>query len=135
MRKWKSYLLRAYKINTLTATSVSVTLKLPTGTSVREMLSSQLESKSTINCNIHFVRRNIHSTSNYLYSFSPWDRKSIHPEVLILGQFLTKVLQKDYRQKEILHSSEFLACLISKLFEDEISDNPFKIIFANLEQC
>ena len=99
------------------------------------MLSSQLESKSTLNCNIHFVRRNLHSTSSYLYSFSQCDRKSIHPEVLILGQILTKVLQKDYRKNEMVHLSEFLTYLISKLFEDEICDNPFKIVFANLEQC
>ena len=32
-------------------------------------------------------------------------------------------------------SSEFLTSLISKLFEDEITDKPFEIIFANLEQC
>ena len=35
----------------------------------------------------------------------------------------------------MVDSSEFLTGLISKLFEDEITDNPFEIIFANLEQC
>ena len=53
----------------------------------------------------------------------------------ILGQILTEVLQKDYRKKEIVGSSEFLTSLISKLFEDEITNNPFEIIFDYLEQC
>ena len=114
---------------------ISAVLQLLVSTSVSEMLPSQLQSNSTLNCNIHFVRRNLHSTSNYPYSFSQCDRKSIHPKVPILGQILTKVLQKDYSKKEMVGSSEFLTSLISKLFEDEITDKPFEIIFANLEQC
>ena len=114
---------------------ISAVLQLLVSTSVSEMLPSQLQSNSTLNCNIHFVRRNLHSTSNYPYSFSQCDRKSIHPKVPILGQILTKVLQKDYTKKEMVGSSEFLTSLISKLFQDEITDNPFEIIFANLEQC
>ena len=114
---------------------ISAVLQLLVSTSVSEMLPSQLQSNSTLNCNIHFVRRNLHLTSNYPYSFSQCDRKSIHPKVPILGQILTKVLQKDYAKKEMVGSSEFLTSLISKLFEDEITDKPFEIIFANLEQC
>ena len=53
----------------------------------------------------------------------------------ILGQILTEVLQKDYRKKEMVCSCEFLTSLISKLFEDEITNNPFEIIFDYLEQC
>ena len=104
-------------------------------TSVSVMLPYQLQSSSTLNCNIHFVKRNLHSTSNYPYSSSQCDRKFIHSKLPILGQILTEVLQKDYRKKEMVGSSEFLTSLISKLFQDEITDNPFDIIFANLEQC
>ena len=114
---------------------ISAVLQLLISTSVSEMLPSQLQSNSTLNCNIHFVRRNLHSTSNYPYSFSQCDRKIIHPKVPILGQILTEVLQKDYRKKEMVFSSELMTSLISKLFEDEITDNPFEIIFTNLEQC
>ena len=59
----------------------------------------------------------------------------MHPKVPVLGQILTEVLQKDYRKKEMVGSSEFLTSLISKLFEDEITNNPFEIIFDYLEQC
>ena len=104
-------------------------------TSVSVMLPYQLQSSSTLNCNTHFVKRNLHSTSNYPYSSSQCDRKFIHSKVPILGQILTEVLQKDYRKKEMVGSIEFLTSLISKLFQDEITDNPFEIIFANLEQC
>ena len=114
---------------------ISAALQLLISTSVSEMLPSQLQSNSTLNCNIHFVRRNLHLTSNYPYSFSQCDRKSIHLKVPILGQILTKVLQKDYTKKEMVGSSEFLTSLISKFFEDEITDKPFEIIFANLEPC
>ena len=110
---------------------INAVLQLLISTSVSEMLPSQLQSNSTLNSNIHFVRRNLHSTSNYPYSFSQCDRKSIHPKVPILGQILTKVLQKDYTKKEMVGSSEFLTSLISKLFENEITGKPF----ANLEQC
>ena len=104
-------------------------------TSVSVMLPYQLQSSSTLNCNIHFVKRNLHSTSNYPFSSSQCDRKIIHSKVPILGQILTEVLQKDYRKKEMVGSSEFLTSLISKLFENEITEKPFEIIFANLEQC
>ena len=49
-------------------------------TSVNDMLPSQLESKSTLNSNLHFVRRNLNSISIYPYSFNQCDRKSIHPK-------------------------------------------------------
>ena len=49
-------------------------------TSVGEMLPSQLESNSTLNSNLHFVRRNLHSISSYPYSFNQYDRKSMYPK-------------------------------------------------------
>ena len=74
---------------------ISAVLQLLISTSGSKILPSQLQSSSTLNCNIHFVKRNLHSTSNYPYSFSESDRKSTHPKVPILGQILTEVLQKD----------------------------------------
>ena len=74
---------------------ISAVLQLLISTSVSKILPSQLQSSSTLNSNIHFVKRNLHSTSNYPYSFSESDRKSTHPKVPILGQILTEVLQKD----------------------------------------
>ena len=53
----------------------------------------------------------------------------------ILGKILTKVLEKGYRKKEMVGSSKLLTSLISKLFEHQVTDNSFQIIFANLEQC
>ena len=84
---------------------ISAVLQLLISTSVSKMLSSQSQSSSTLNCNNHFVKRNLHSTSNYSYSLSQGDRKRIHPKVPILGQILTEVLQKDYRKKEMVDSS------------------------------
>ena len=49
-------------------------------TSVGEMLPSQLESNSTLNSNLHFVWRNLHSISSYPYSFNQCDRKSMYPK-------------------------------------------------------
>ena len=43
---------------------ISAVLQLLTSTSVSEMLPSQLQSSSTLNYNIHFVKRNLQSTSN-----------------------------------------------------------------------
>ena len=67
----------------------------------------------------------------------------IRPQITLI--VLVNVIEKlstrkcqyweDYRKKEMVGSSEFLTSLISKLFQDEITDNPFEIIFANLEQC
>ena len=81
---------------------ISAVLQLLIRTSVSKMLPSQSQSSPTLNCNIHFVKTNLHSTSNYPYSFSQSDRKSIHPKVPILGQILTEVLQEVYRKKEMV---------------------------------
>ena len=81
---------------------ISAVLQLLIRTSVSKMLPSQSQSSPTLNCNIHFVKTNLHSTSNYPYSFSQSDRKSIHPKVPILGQILTEVLQKVYRKEEMV---------------------------------
>ena len=85
---------------------ISAVSQLLISTSVSKMLPSKSQSSSTLNCNIHFVKRDLHSTSNYPYSFSQSDRKSIHPKVPILGQILTEALQKDYRKKEMVGSSD-----------------------------
>ena len=85
---------------------ISAVLQLLITNSVSEMIPSQSQSSSTLKCNIDFVKRNLHSTSNYPYSFSQSDRKCIHPKVPILGQILTEVLQKDYRKKEMIGSSD-----------------------------
>ena len=61
-------------------------------------------------------------TSNYSYTFSQCDRKSIQI-------YYRKTTDK---RKWLIQSN---SGLIAKLFEDEITDNPFDIIFANLEQC
>ena len=85
---------------------ISAVLQLLITTSVSKMTPSQSQSSSILNCNIHFVKRNLHSTSNYPYSFSQSDRKCIDPKVPILGQILTEVLQKDYRKKKMVGSSD-----------------------------
>ena len=77
---------------------ISAVSQLLISTSVSKMLPSPSQSSSTLNFNIHFVKTDLHSTSNYPYSF--------HPKVPILGQILTEVLQKDYRKKEMVGSSD-----------------------------
>ena len=114
---------------------MSAALQLLLGTSVSEMLPSLLESDTALNRNINFVKKNLDSVSSVPYSFSQYNRKSSNPKVPIMGQILSKVLNKDYIRKEILDSGEFLNRLIEKLYVDEIIENPFELIIAKLQQC
>ena len=44
-------------------------------------------------------------------------------------------MNKDYKEKEMLDSGEFVHSLIEKLYEDEILENPFEMILVKLLRC
>ena len=52
--------------------------------------------------------------------------------MLVLGQILEDVLQKNYLEKEMVDAGEFIDQLLDRLFADGIVENPFETLLAHL---
>ena len=55
--------------------------------------------------------------------------------MLALGQILEEEMRKSYLEKEMVHAGEFIDQLLGRLFADDIVENPFKTLLADLNQC
>ena len=53
----------------------------------------------------------------------------------VLGQILEEVVQKNYLEKKMVDTGEFINQPLDRLFADGIFENPFETLLADLNQC
>ena len=82
------------------------------------MLPNLLENDSVLKSNLYYVKNKLHSEGSSTYPFTQCDRKSPFPKVLVLGQILEEVMQKNYLEKEMVDAGEFIDQLLDRLFAD-----------------